>query len=240
MRLSPQAQELLAREYALGTLHGAARRRFEALLPGLPGARTAVESWQRRLGRLAEEVPAIEPSPALWRGLSRQLFDPPAAAPARRGWRWLMPALGGAVAGALLCTVVLTQRPQAAAGVDSAGGVETLPPAYVGVLSDATGQAVLAASSTRHGRLLSLKLLRPLSAPAGQVARLWAFPADAAPFAVGDLPASGKAALALPAPAEQLFAKVSRLGVRFEPSEGLGTAPSAGELAISGPCVKVW
>jgi anti-sigma-K factor RskA len=243
MRLSDEAVEALSREYALGTLHGGARRRFEQMLRTSPRVASAVESWQQRLAHLAPSVAPLQPSPALWSGLEDRLFGAPRAAPQRKGWfaRWGLPSLGGAVAGAFVCVLVLQQQPQLI-GRDTVPA-DTLPQSYVGLLSDASGQPVVLASSTRHGRLLSVKLLKPIAVPPGQVARLWALPADGrAPFLVAQVPASGKAALALPDTSEHLFSKVPRLGVRLEP-EGQALAPpgpGAENFVASGACVKLW
>jgi anti-sigma-K factor RskA len=179
----------------------------------------------------------------LWRGLEQRLFPPVQRSQGSgwRLWRWAVPSLGGALAGAALCLLVLTQQPSWT-GRPLADG-ETLPHSYVGLLSDAAGKPVVLASSTRHGRVLSLKLLQPIAVPPGQVARLWALPSDGrVPFAVGVVPASGKATIALPDSAERLFAAVPRLGVRLEPADTAAAAPTAapGNFVISGPCVKLW
>ena len=249
MTLGPEAIELLAREYVLGTLQGGARRRFEALQRTSPAVVQAVAGWQRRLAHLATSVPAVEPSPALWHDLERRLFEAtPRSLPAApkggrvpRFWRWALPSLGGAVAGTALCVLVLQQQPQWL-GRELADA-QVLPQSYVGLLSDAAGKPVVLASSTRHGRRLSLKLLQPIAVPAGQVARLWALPSDGrAPFLVGELPSAAKGMLELPDSAERLFAKVSRLGVRLEPA-GVPLpppGPGAEQFSVSGPCVKLW
>jgi anti-sigma-K factor RskA len=79
--------------------------------------------------------------------------------------------------------------------------------------------------------------------PAGRTGVLWAYPNDgSAPFAVGSLPATGTGRIALPQTSEKLFFKVARLGVSFEPLAAGAALPAApsGELAIQGPCVKLW
>jgi len=220
--------DALACEYVAGTLAGAARRRFETVLRESPAAVRAVKDWQERLTALAEAVPPVQPSAQLWQGLEQRLFAPKAAP--RRWWQ----LLSAATVGALMCAVVLRLQP---------GWIveppQDLPQSYVGLLTDAEGRPVLLAGSTRHGTRLSIKLLRPLEVPPGQVARLWALPADGrAPFAVGVLPASGKAVVTLPASAEALLSKVPRLGVTFEPDTS-GSAPR-GPFVISGHCVKMW
>src|SRR5947207_7493460 len=72
--LLPERLDRLAREYALGTLAGPARRRFERVLRNAPAAARAVGAWQERLGGLAGAVPSIQPSESVWRALERRLF----------------------------------------------------------------------------------------------------------------------------------------------------------------------
>ena len=57
--LLPERLDRLAREYALGTLAGPARRRFERVLQHSPAATLAVGVWQERLAPLAQSVTYI-------------------------------------------------------------------------------------------------------------------------------------------------------------------------------------
>src|SRR5882762_6638577 len=79
--LLPERLERLAREYALGTLAGPARRRFERLLRQTPVALRAVGAWQERLGGLAATVPVMQPGESVWRALEGRLFVSTRAAP---------------------------------------------------------------------------------------------------------------------------------------------------------------
>src|SRR5437773_243797 len=95
--LLPERLELLAREYALGTLAGPARRRFERVLRQAPAAMRAVGAWQERLGGLASAVPPMQPSESVWRMLEERLFVSARVAP--RGplqWLWGVPKDGSA------------------------------------------------------------------------------------------------------------------------------------------------
>ncbi len=56
----------LASEYVLGTLHGAARRRFDKLLIESPAARAAVHAWEQRLALLAAAVAPVAPPLRVW------------------------------------------------------------------------------------------------------------------------------------------------------------------------------
>jgi anti-sigma-K factor RskA len=239
--LHPERLDALARDYALGLMAGGARRRFQRVQREHAAAEQAVLAWQQRLATLAAVVPPLEPSPAVWQRLEQRLQPAAAAAAKPSPWGWLRQlfsgrALAGALAGVLLAAVVLRQQP-ALLGLEPAQ--ETLPASYVGLLLDAAGKPTLLASSRRHGRSLTVKMLQPITIPTGQVALLWALPKDGgAPFKVGAVPAQGTATLALPDSAEKLFFTVTRLAVSYEPAAA-ASVPGA-PFVLSGNCVKLW
>jgi len=240
--LLPERLERLAREYALGTLAGPARRRFERLLRQPPAAVRAVGVWQERLSGLAGAVPLMQPGESVWRGLEQRLFVSARAAP--RGplqWLWdvlSVRALGGVLAGALLCVALLRFQPGL---IGMEPQLDVLPQSYVGLLTDAEGRPTVLASSKRHGRLMTVKLLQPVVIPAGSVAQLWALPRDgSAAFPVGVVPGSGTAAVALADTSEKLFFNVSRLAVSIEAAPAKAGDKPSGDFVLSGHCVKLW
>jgi anti-sigma-K factor RskA len=243
--LEPKRLHALAREYALGTLQGGARRRFERLLRASGGARAAVVHWQEHFATLADAVPAMSPREQVWHGLRQRLGWQKVAPAARPGWqRWFdVRVLGGALAGGLVALVATTAALQSNPGwIGHEPLREELPASYVGLLSNTAGQPALLLSSRRHGRVLAAKRLQPLAVPPGRSAVLWAFPkGGAAPFPVGTVAAgaSGVVNLPLPDTSETLFFKVERLGLSLEPAGPVPAAPS-GELVLAGPCVKLW
>ena len=239
--LLPERLERLSREYALGTLAGPARRRFERLLRQTPAAVRAVGAWQERLGGLAGAVPAMQPSESVWRELEQRLFAS-AVAPSR-SLQWLrdvlsVRALGGVVAGAFLCVALLRFQP-GLIGMEPQS--EVLPQSYVGLLTDSAGKPTVLASSKRHGRVMTVKLLQPVAIPAGSVAQLWALPKDgSAAFPVGVVPGSGTGTVALADTSEKLFYDVSRLAVSIEAAPAKAGDKPSGDFVLSGHCVKLW
>jgi anti-sigma-K factor RskA len=234
----PQLLDRLAAEYVLGSMATRARRRFERLCARLPAADMAAREWERRLMPLSGPVPALELPARVWDGIDRRTGG------TRRTARltslaWLRPALGFAL-GVLATIGVVRLYPDATLPIDEIVQQHgTLPQSYVGILTDASNNAVLLASSTRHGRVLSVKRLRPLGVPPERVAVLWALPANGAPFAVGVLPNSDKGVLTLADTSEHLFSNVPRLGVSFETlPTAVGAAPSP--FVLTGHCVKLW
>jgi len=238
--LLPERLDRLAREYALGTLAGPARRRFERLLRQAPAAVRAVGAWQERLGGLAGAVPPMQPSESVWRGLQERLF---VSAEPRGPLQWLwgvlsVRSLGGIVAGVFLCAVLLRLQP-GLIGLEPQS--EVLPQSYVGLLTDSAGVPTVLASSKRHGRLMTVKLLHPVAIPAGSVAQLWALPKDGtAAFPVGVVPGSGTASFALADTSEKLFFDVSRLAVSIEAAPAKAGDKPSREFVLSGHCVKLW
>jgi len=240
--LQPERLDRLAREYALGTLAGPARRRFERLVRQAPAAARAVGAWQERLGSLAGAVPSMQPGESVWRRLEERLFVRARAAP-RGSLQWLgtllsVRAIGGVLAGAFLCAVLLRLEP-GLIGMEPQS--EVLPQSYVGLLTDATGAPTILASSKRHGRLMTVKLLQPVEIPAGSVAQLWALPKDGgAAFPVGVVPGKGSATVALADTSEKLFFNVSRLAVSIEAAPAKAGDKPSGDFVLSGHCVKLW
>lgn len=185
--LLPPRLAALARDYALGTLTGGARRRFEKLLQQSPEARTEVSRWQEQLASLTTALPPLQPREQVWAGISQRLgLQPAKAAPLQTPapwWRGLWSgrllggALGGALAGALATLVagtVLLQNNPAWLGHERVR--DELPASYVGLLSDAAGKPTVLLSSRRHGRVLTAKLLQALPPRPGRWACCGPFP----------------------------------------------------------------
>lgn len=237
--LHPQRLDRLAREHALGTLAGGARRRFERVLAESPQAVRAVAGWQSRLTVLSMSLPPMQPRASVFRGLEQRLFGAPVRS--RTGWlRQIFSArgVGGVLAGVLFSSVLLRLEP-GLVGLEPKSNA--LPASYVGLLEDSRGKPVLLASSRRHGKVLTVKLLQPLTIPAGRVAQLWALPKGGAPaVALVTVPASGSAAFELGDTSEKLFANVPRLAISFEPVAARAGDRPTSEFIAQGNCVKLW
>jgi len=237
----PQLVEHLASAYVLGTLTGGARRRFERLRADRPDVQLATARWEARLGQLAHSVPALRPSPRVWKAIEARTRAPAAAAP-RSGGSWLRPAgwgFGGVAAGVLATVALLFSAPTLFLTADQVAmrAGEKLPQSYVGLLTDAQGNGKLLVSSLRHGRTMTVKVIGPITPPASGRLVLWAVPATGAAFALGTVPASGSAVSQLPGTSEQLLSKVTKLVVTLETTE----APSTpGTVVFSGNCAKLW
>jgi anti-sigma-K factor RskA len=78
----PELTDRLAAAYALGTLRGGARRRFETIARHSPAVRAQVIIWQERFAALTELQPAGSPSSNVWKRIENLLPAQSATAPA--------------------------------------------------------------------------------------------------------------------------------------------------------------
>lgn len=72
-RNAPLIRELLAAEYALGTLHGPARARMSALLHSDSDLLLRVEFWEERLASLTGALPEQSPPARVWESIQKRL-----------------------------------------------------------------------------------------------------------------------------------------------------------------------
>lgn len=240
----PELRDALASEYVLGTLHGAARRRFQQLLKADPQLQAAVDFWHNQLLPMAAPLSVGAPSPRLWAGIAARIAPPrTVAAP---GWfeRWFgLRGLASLVTGLFVGIGVTLSLPLTLPTSDSGDGpspsATQIPASYAGILSDGNGRPAMLISSRRHGKLVDIKVLRPIGLGQDQVLRLWALSKQGPPLALGIVPAQGKGRLELPATSEALLAQIDELAVSVESAAAPASATTP-NFILRGPCAKFW
>ena len=212
----PGLADRLAAEYVLGTLRGAARRRFESLLPAHPMLRQAVSRWEARLMPLSAPVPPVAPSEAVWRGIEQRLF------PAQATRWWQGPAFWrgwatAATAVAVLMAVLWLRPPVAQAPL-------------VVVLSAPQGTQDFVAGVSADGQALTVRPLRQVSVASGRALELWAVPAQGSPRSLGLIDAARPTVLQR----RQVPAGTAALAVSLEPAGGSPTGAPTGPVLYTG------
>jgi anti-sigma-K factor RskA len=244
----PELLDRLAAEYALGSLHGGARRRFEAVMHSQLAVAQAVARWDARLLPLGAKLPPMAPGAAVWQSIERRAglgsaaAARPGAAPVAAVARWWQRLLAPLPAGALAFGLMLGVATPTVFQLLQAERQETqLPESYVGVLATADGRPGLIVSSLRRGSTVDLKVIRAVPVPSGSVLYLWTVDAQAAVRPVGPLPAlnGNFVSLALPRPAEEVFFPAVELAVSVEAAGSTPGAPSQ-PYVYRGLCGKLW
>ncbi len=225
----PELADRLAADYAVGTMRGAARRRFESLLPAHAALRHATLDWNDRLMPLTAGLTPIAPSTQVWRRIAERIgiSDEGRAASSAAGARprlafWRGLAAFASVAAIALAVLVVT--PQA------------VPPPIVVVLA-ATGAGAggaqpgsIVASISGDGRALVARPLTPVSVRADRALELWAIPPGGAPRSLGVMPGAG-GTMALPA---EVLKGTDTLAVTLEPAGGAPHGAPTGPVLYAG------
>ena len=254
---NPTLMEQLAASYALGTLRGGARRRFEALARDNAALRVAALLWQSRMSSVAELQPQIAPSPAVWKRIEnlvnadkqaaamKAARAQPAKAPAVGWWANLGLWRGATAAGALSAVVAVVTGMSASTRVDQlsaqvaqlSGKLAATPEIqYVAVLADDKSSAsMLVTFDPKSGKLV-LKRVGGFKEQADKSLQLWALPPGAGPKSLGVL---GSDAVVRLTATDRDVREVPTLAISLEPKGGVpaGSGPS-GPVLFKGALIE--
>ena len=255
--------EQLAASYALGTLRGGARRRFEALARNHAAVRAAALVWQGRLASLAELQPEAAPSPAVWKRIENLVnADREAKAmqnarsqaiQAKPGWwaslgLWRAATAAGVAAsvlavfvGANLSKLNVTldgQIAQLGAQVqDLTTRLAAAPQIqYVAVLADDKSQASMLVTFDPKNQRLVLKRVGGFQEQPDKSLQLWALPQQGGPQSLGVL---GSEPVVRLTAAGSAVNQVPALAISLEPKGGVpaGSGPT-GPVLFKGALIE--
>ncbi len=224
-----QLADMLSAEYILGTLKGAARRRFEQLSKQRPDWAQTLHWWESRLHLLADTVPAANPSNKVWKNIEAQLFNRKATQQASwwKSWAFVSTALAASFA-----TLLVIQTPQA---------VVDTKPAAVALLASEENGAGWFLDETKHSPTdIEIKVipLASLQTKSDNAFELWLLPADKSkPISLGLLPQQGSNVFKVPVEVIPLMA-TGLLAVSLEPVGGSPTGQPTGAVLYQGRMTK--
>ena len=241
----PDLLDRLASSYALGTLRGGARRRFETLAREHPTVRAAALIWQSRMVSLNELQPQSAPSAAVWTRINNLVegerafsVRPELVEGHRSAYSWMAGlhrwfeslALwrGAAAAGALATVVVvvtgLNLRTQLGGEIAQlqAQLLRTPQVEYVAVLADDKAAASMLVTFDAKNKKLTLQRVGAYQEAGDRSLQLWALPPSGSPQSLGVL---GNDKLLRLTAAEGQVRDVPTLAISLEPKGGV---PSAG------------
>lgn len=248
--------DVLVAEYVLGTLRGAARRRFELLMERDPDLAGAVCQWQQALGALDYVDTPVAPPARVWRtiqlrlpashnsahetsgtshaeGASRQVaVKPPRLVTAltrrtvKRGWQF-----ASFILAASLVAVLLWPRGQVPVGASMA-------PLPMVVLTSAQGSANrhIVVSIDTHSQHIVLTPMNLAPMKAGHSLELWMIGKSGKPAPLGLVRANARTVLAMDT---HHLSPGMTLAVSLEPTGGSPTGQPTGAIMYAGKIGKV-
>lgn len=237
----PELLDRLASSYALGTLRGGARRRFETLAREQAPVRAAALIWQSRLASLNELQPQAKPSSAVWTRIDNlvQGEKQSAAQQAVRAQAALATAVPVGLGGWLRSLTVW--RTATAAGVfatiaavavgigtrQELGGeiarlqtqLQSAPQIeYVAVLADDKAAASMLVTFDPKAKKLTLQRVGGYQEAGDRSLQLWALPPSGGPKSLGVL---GSDKLLRLTAGESDVREVPTLAISLEPKGGV-------------------
>ncbi len=239
----PELLDKLAASYALGTLKGPARRRFEAYARQSATVRASALLWQERFAAMMELPAPITPSPNVWKRIEIALRNRPQ--PLRQGvssaeqavgslraalsrWRWAAGAGALATGLATVSAVWIGAQGQRQAlqqgdyiaqlqnQVQSQAAMQQVQ--YVAVLQDEQSTASVLVTFDPTKRRLVLQRVGGYQEAADKSLQLWALPNGGAPQSLGVL--SADSVIRLNAATEQVQ-NAPALAISLEPKGGV-------------------
>lgn len=242
-------RQMLAAEYVLGTLHGAARRRFERLLQKDRALERERRYWEHRFGGLPAGARPVVPREIVWAEIDRRINAGKAAAlpPARsivddpgplnfwRGW-----ALAASIVTAALgygLWLQLQQGPQVIEKVQAVRVEVAQPMPYVAMLqSSAPAQWVVMYVPKNQMLKVTSAGAFPMDA-ATQSLQLWVLDDAGQPHPMGMLPEGG-GSTEMPMPDMEMPQKPV-IAVSVEPKGGSPTGLPTGPVVTTAPLLQL-
>lgn len=232
----PELLEQLASAYALGTLRGGARRRFETLAREQAPVRAAALIWQSRVASMNElQVPSAPPA-VVWTRIDNLVraereqatmaaARQTAAKPAPTGWLRSLALWRGTTAAGALATVLAVVT---AVGLQDNLGTQigelqtklaTVPAVeYVAVLNDDQASPSMLVTFDPNNKRLTLQRVGDFQESADKSLQLWALPPSGGPRSLGVLTQDRLLKLAA---AEGDVREVPTLAISLEPKGGV-------------------
>ena len=260
----PDTLDRIAASYALGSLRGGARRRFEAMARVQAPVRAAALVWQTRLSAMTEIQEQVAPDPAVWTRIlnlvqaDREVLKMQAArllasvAPTvgngvgsggGSGWLrslalWRTVALAGVVATTLALVTGASMRGQLGSQIAALRTqLEQTPKiAYVAVLADDKAAAsVLVTFDPQNGKLI-LQRVGGYREAGDKSLQLWGLPSAGGPQSLGVL---GQDRVLRINAAEGDVRQIPMLAISLEPKGGVpGAGGPTGPVLFKGPLVR--
>jgi anti-sigma-K factor RskA len=232
----PELLDQLASAYALGTLRGGARRRFETLAREQAPVRAAALIWQSRVASMNELQLPGEPAPAVWTRIDNlvradadqqkmQAARQVPSTPQPTGWfrslaLWRGTTVAGALATVLAVVTTVGLRDQMGAQVQELQARLASQPEvkYVAVLNDQEASASMLVTFDPKNGKLTLQRVGGFQEASDKSLQLWALPPEGGPRSLGVL--SRDKLLQLVA-GEADVREVPALAISLEPKGGV-------------------
>ena len=227
---NPEIFEQLAIEYAVGALHGRAKKRFEALMDTHFYLRATTEAYEHKFAHLVELLPDAQPSADVWKKIDAHIKTTASthteAKPSLKWWKYLFNTKSyGLIASALIVSAALMFNPMTGS-----------PTAYTAVLESSHTHTPMAVTRISQSDMnISIDMMQETDIPDDMQLSLWCHPKKGGkPMLMGTIAKSGKTVIRIDKAEWQNLKNVGLLAVSIEPKGSKNKDKPEGEILLEG------
>ncbi len=204
---NPELFEQLAIEYAVGSMQGRARLRFEALMETHFYLRAVVDAYENKFASLVELLPDAKPSNQVWNNIEAQINASKPQEEKTPWWKSNFFKQGfGMAAMALIVSAVLLLNP-----------MTVTPTSYAAVLESSTNVPMAITKIQKSDMTLSVDLMKKVNIADDMELTLWCHPKGGGmPMKMGTVSKTGKTNIKISKKEWQEMKDVGHLAISVE------------------------
>jgi anti-sigma-K factor RskA len=229
---NPELFEQLAIEYAVGSLHGRARKRFEVLMETHFYLKAVVDAYEQKFANLVELLPDEQPSNQVWKNIEAHINASTQAVSntqetKQSWWQGSFFKQGFSMAAmALIVSAVLIWNPMTGTPVATA---------YTAVLESGAGGAMAVTKIQKSNMKLSIDIMKPVIVAEGMELTLWCHPRDGGmPMKMGVISQTGKTEIKISKKEWQSMKNVGQLAISIEHKDSYKIKEPTGKIILKG------
>jgi anti-sigma-K factor RskA len=222
---NPELFEQLAIEYAVGSMQGRAKKRFEALMETHFYLRAVVDAYENKFATLVELLPDSKPSNQVWDNIE---FHIKASAPQEEKTSWWQTSFFkqgfGLAVMAVVVSAVLLLNP-----------MTVTPTSYAAVLESDSNIAMAMTKIQKSDMTLSVDIMQKMNVPDNMELTLWCHPKHGGmPMKMGTVSKSGKTKIKISKKEWQSMKDVGVLAISIEHKGDNTTVKPTGKILLQG------
>lgn len=236
-------REMLAAEYAMGSLRGAALLRYEKLLRNRRDWQQSAAWWSDHVHLLADTVTATPPPKRVWQKIEHRLYGRQQAATSDVWWKRI--AMGSSTAAIALAFVVASNvlhKPEPVIVQPAPSVAEIAQAPSIAVLTDPQAKSawLLALNKNDDGSTeIRATALAGIASKPKKSFELWMLPSDKSkPVSLGLLPQSGQIRVNVSV-ALSVINSGNGLAVSLEPKGGSPSGQPTGPIMYQGKLTQL-
>ncbi len=229
---NPELFEQLAIEYAVGSMQGRAKKRFEALMETHFYLRAVVDAYENKFASLVELLPSTQPSNQVWKNIDAHIQTSTAttAQEVKTAW-WKTNFFKqgfGMAAMAVVVSAVLLLNPMTI----TPGAIAT---AYSAVLESNYSEAIAVTKIRKSDMTLSIDIMNKVTIADDMELTLWCHPKGGGmPMNMGTISNSGKTNIKISKAEWQEMENVGSLAISIEYKGEKTAMKPTGKILLQG------